>query len=150
MIVANVEVAALPSWNPNRFLTVAETMHGVSVGYDWFYHELKDEQRTAIEDGLYRAGLGEGLACWRLNCSWTPGIPDTGNCSRCWWIRANMNWNLVSNGGMAIAALALADVPRYAVAAEHALYATPCYQPATFVLHFLRVRLFCVQELTPT
>ena len=44
------------------------------------------------------------------------------------WIRANMNWNLVSNGGMAIAALALADVPRYAAAAEHALYATPCYQ----------------------
>ena len=115
--------AALASWNPRRFLTVAETMHGVSIGYDWFYHVLTQPQKTLIEDGLYRAGLGVGLACWHDNCSWTPGIPDTGNCSGCWWIRADMNWNLVSNGGIAIAALALGDVPRYAAAARQALYA---------------------------
>ena len=116
--------AALASWDPRRFLTVAETMHGVSIGYDWFYHELTQAQKTLIEDGLFRAGLGVGLACWHDNCSWTPGIPDTGNCSGCWWIRADMNWNLVSNGGIAIAALALGDVPRYAAAARQALYAT--------------------------
>ena len=85
MLHMNAETASLPSWNPQRFLTVAETMHGVSIGYDWFYHELSHSQRTAIEDGLYRAGLEVGLACWRLNCSWTPGIPDAGTCSRCWY-----------------------------------------------------------------
>lgn len=116
-----LRVSALASWDPKRFLTVAETMHGVSIGYDWFYHALTAEQRQQIEDGLYRAGLGVGLQCWRYNCSWTPGIPDTGNCSGCWWIRADMNWNLVSNGGIAIAALALGDVPRYAAAARQAL-----------------------------
>ena len=113
--------AALPSWNPKRFLTVAETMHGVSVGYDWFYPSLSKAQRTRIEDGLYQRGLGVGLACWHANCSWTPGIPDTGACSDCWWIRADMNWNLVANGGIAIAALALGNVPRYAAAAKDAL-----------------------------
>jgi hypothetical protein len=90
-------------------------MHAVSIGYDWFFHELSERcalnlrvecfaefsdsadwnetlsrfvslpsahsQRTRVEDGLFRAGLGVGLACWRDNCSWTPGIPDTGNCS---------------------------------------------------------------------
>jgi hypothetical protein len=30
----------------------------------------------------------------------TPSI-----CAGCWWIRADMNWNLVSNGAIAIAAL---------------------------------------------
>ena len=40
------------------------------------------------------------------------------------WIRADMNWNLVANGGIAIAALALGDVPRYAAAARQALCAT--------------------------
>ena len=32
-----------------------------------------------------------------------------------------MNWNVVSNGGMTVAALALADVPRYASVAKEAL-----------------------------
>ena len=32
-----------------------------------------------------------------------------------------MNWNIVSNGGLAIAALAIADVPRHAAVAEQAL-----------------------------
>ena len=51
-----------------------------------------------------------------------PGIPGEGVCSGCWWIRAHhMNWNVVSNGGMTIAALALADVPRYASVAKEAL-----------------------------
>ena len=116
-----ISTAALADWDPKRFLTVAETMHAVSIGYDWFYHELSEDQRTLIEDGLFRAGLGVGLACWRDNCSWTPGIPDTGNCSGCWWIRADMNWNLVSNGAIAIAALALGDVTRYSAQAKQAL-----------------------------
>jgi hypothetical protein len=28
--------------DPKRFLTVAETMHAVSIGYDWFFHELSE------------------------------------------------------------------------------------------------------------
>ena len=115
-------VARLDNWNPRRFLTVAETMQAVSIGYDWFYGALTAAQRVEIEDGLVRNGLSVGMACYHDNCTWTPGIAGVGNCSGCWWIRARfMNWNVVSNGGMAIAALALADVPRFASLATQAL-----------------------------
>jgi hypothetical protein len=121
-------VTKLDAWSQRtemgdiRFLTIAETMHGVSIGYDWFYDALTKEQRTTIEDGLYRDGLRIGMECYSYNCSWVPGIPGIGNCSSCWWIRAtHMNWNVVGNGGMTIAALALADVPRYANVSQHAL-----------------------------
>lgn len=44
-------------------------------------------------------------------------IPGTGNCTSCWWTKAPMNWNVVSNGALTIGALAIVDVPRYADAA---------------------------------
>ena len=34
-----VAVSQLDSWVPRRYLTVAETMHGVAIGYDWFCKE---------------------------------------------------------------------------------------------------------------
>ena len=59
-------VAALPEWSQRtelgdiRFLTIAETMQGMSIGYDWFYDAMTKEERTQVEDGLYRAGLSAG------------------------------------------------------------------------------------------
>ena len=35
-----LRVASLPSWDPKRFLTVAETMHGVSIGLIGFTMSL--------------------------------------------------------------------------------------------------------------
>ena len=52
------------------------------------------------------------------------------------WIRADMNWNLVSNGALAIAAVALGDVPHYAAAARQALYAAhmlPQHLPSVLI-----------------
>ena len=114
-------VSKEPSWSPRRFLTVAETMHGVAVGYDWFFNELSLADRETIEDALVQQGINVGLACWAQNCSWTPGIANMGPCSSCWWTQAPMNWNIVSNGGLAIAALAIADVTRHAAVAKQAL-----------------------------
>ena len=115
-------VAHLEDWNPKRFLTVAETMQAVSIGYDWFYSELSADQRAEIEDGLYKNGLSAALQCYSYNCTWVPGIASVGKCEHCWWTHAHsMNWNVVCNGGTAIAALALSDVPRYAAAAKNAL-----------------------------
>lgn len=127
--VAELMVAAkMEAWSQRtelgdiRFLTLAEMMQGVAIGYDWFYHELTDAQRTTIEDGLFRNGLSHSMRCYAYNCTWVPGIPSSGNCSSCWWIRAvHMNWNVVCNGGTTFAALALADVPRYADVAKHAI-----------------------------
>lgn len=129
-----VAVAALDNWNPRRFLTVAETMHSLAIGYDWFFHVLSTAQRTAIEDGIYRNGLAVGMDCYAANCTWVPGIAGIGKCSTCWWIRATkMNWNVVGNGGMAIAALALGDVPRYANIAKSTLQFSAQGIPAALV-----------------
>ena len=115
-------VGNVTSWNPTRFLTVAETMHGVAIGYDWFYDALPASTRAAVEDALVSRGLSVGVGCWRQNCTWIPGIPSAGNCTSCWWTQAPMNWNIVSNGALALAALVLADVPRHAAAAAEALH----------------------------
>ena len=45
-------VSGAASWDPARFLTVAETMHGVAIGYDWFFDELSSHSRIVIEDAL--------------------------------------------------------------------------------------------------
>ena len=110
----DVGCGAARQLEPTAFLTVVETMQAVSIGYDWFYAALTTAQRGEIEDGLVHNGLSVGMACYHDNCTWTPGIASVENCSGCWWIRAHfMNWNVVSNGGMVIVALALANVPRF-------------------------------------
>jgi hypothetical protein len=115
-------VSQLKSWNPKRFLTVAETMHAVAIGYDLFYHELTSAQRAAIEQALFTLGIQEGISCHEKQCEWNPlGPQPRAECQECWWTKAPMNWNLVSNGGLAIAALALMDVPAYANASAQAL-----------------------------
>jgi hypothetical protein len=127
-------VAKLDNWNPKRFLTVAETMHSLSIGYDWFYHDLNASERTVIEDGIYRNGLAIGMGCYADNCTWVPGIAGVGKCATCWWIRATkMNWNVVGNGAMAIAALALGDMSRYAQVAKSALAFSAQGIPAALV-----------------
>lgn len=71
-----VAVTQLEAWSQKtemgdvRFLTIAETMHGVAIGYDWFYHDLSATQRATIEDGLFRCGLGAALTCYSYNCTW--------------------------------------------------------------------------------
>lgn len=82
-----VAVAQLDSWNPKRFLTISETMHGVAIGYDWFYNEMSPHERSIIEDGLVRNGLAVGNECWEANCTWVPGIAGVGKCTNCWWTR---------------------------------------------------------------
>ena len=42
---------AMPAKKSKRFLTVAETMHAVAIGYDWFYDALSLEQQKAVQAG---------------------------------------------------------------------------------------------------
>ena len=65
-----VAVAQLTNWNPKRFLTVAETMHSLAIGYDWFYESLTPAQRTTIEDGIFQNGVAVGMGCYADNCTW--------------------------------------------------------------------------------
>lgn len=47
-------VAAFSDWNPTHFLDVAEMTMGVSIGYDWLYHELPETSRAAIKQAILK------------------------------------------------------------------------------------------------
>ncbi len=93
-------VCSFPDWNPSHFLDTAEMSHAVGVGYDWLYGRLSEKDRQTIRAALIRLGIEPGLKVYR-----------TGG----WWSKSYHNWNQVCNGGMIVAALALADSdPQYA------------------------------------
>jgi len=83
---------AQPDWNPVHFLDTAEMSHAVALGLDWFGGAMTPEQRQAVVAALLEKGVGPALAEHR-------------NATR--WTTATHNWNLVCNGGLGVAALAL-------------------------------------------
>ena len=54
-------VSALPNWYPEHFLTVAEMLTGLSIGYDWLYNELSADDRQTIKNAIVKNGLRPGL-----------------------------------------------------------------------------------------
>ena len=83
-------VAAFTDWNPSHFLDVAEMATGVALGYDWLHASLSPEDRAVLRGALVDKAL-------RLveNGHHTLSLPN--------------NWAQVCGGGMALAALAVAE-----------------------------------------
>ncbi|MFG0249462.1 MAG: heparinase II/III family protein [Phycisphaeraceae bacterium JB051] len=75
-------------WHPSHFLDTSEMALAVSLGYDWLYDELTEEQRQTIRDGIIRLGLEAALT-------------NTGGLT---W---ENNWNQVRHGSLSAAALAV-------------------------------------------
>jgi hypothetical protein len=91
-----LNVSAFADWNPAHFLDVAEMGHGMAVGYDWFYSQLSASERTTVRKAILEKALTPGLEAYAKPSGWHRG--DNLN-----------NWNQVCNGGLMIAALAIAD-----------------------------------------
>lgn len=115
-------VAAFSDWNPSHFLDVAEMAAGVGIGYDWLHEALSEEQRTRYRVALLTKALSIGFR--------TEGQKNY------WWIDGTNNWNQVCNGGLSMAALAIAgegggDVPERIVrqAIDNIGYAMEQYEP---------------------
>lgn len=90
-----LEVCKLKDWNPDEeFLATSEMTTAVAIGYDWLYSVMSSEQRTQILDALIDKGLQAGLNAYGGKMGWT---------------KVNHNQNLVSNGAMIVAALAVMD-----------------------------------------
>lgn len=83
---------AQADWNPVHFLDTAEMSHAVALGLDWFGDKMTPEQRRAVVAALLEKGVRPAMAEHRGAARWTS---------------ATHNWNLVCNGGMGVAALAL-------------------------------------------
>jgi hypothetical protein len=93
-----VAMCELEDWNPGHFLDPSEASMGMAVGYDWLYDAMDQPTRDKVRQGIVDKGLKEGLKAY------TYDPPDAG-----WWTRRTHNWNTVCNGGMVVAALAVAE-----------------------------------------
>ncbi|MEM7680706.1 MAG: heparinase II/III family protein [Planctomycetota bacterium] len=92
--------AGFPDWNADKhFLDAAEMAHAFAIGIDWLSDWLPDERRRFLVDAVSRNALEPAAKAY--------GSPGRG---RGWWVtRYDSNWNAVCNGGVILAALAVAD-----------------------------------------
>jgi hypothetical protein len=86
-------MAALPDWLPRHFLGTAEGALGLATGLDWLHESLTTEERALFVAALVRHALRPSLR-----------VPDEKT-----WVSGDNNWTAVCHGGMAIAALAIAE-----------------------------------------
>jgi hypothetical protein len=86
--------ASFPDWNPSHFLDTAEMTHALAVGYDWLYPYLSPDDRATIRKAIVEKGLRPGREAFQR---------------KAWWTEANHDWNQVTNGGLTLGALAIAD-----------------------------------------
>ncbi|MBN8215432.1 MAG: discoidin domain-containing protein [Spirochaetes bacterium] len=98
-------VCAFPDWNPRHFLDTAEMALAVAIGYDWCYDGLSAADRTLAAESIVRLGLDPGIKALEEG--------------KAFWARANNNWNVICNGGLSVAALAVA--PSHPAAAARIL-----------------------------
>lgn len=86
--------AAFRDWNPARFPDTAELSAAFAIGYDWFYPSLAEEDRAWILDALVQKGVNPGLL---------------GYANQAAWATSHLSWNQICNGGLTLAALAIAE-----------------------------------------
>jgi hypothetical protein len=92
-IAEMVQVANYPDWNSaNDFLTTAETIQAMAIGFDWLNPLLTSAQSTAIVNAIVKNGLQPGLSALQQDAYSTP----------------NSNWTAVVNAGILNGALAVA------------------------------------------
>jgi oligo-alginate lyase len=84
----------LNDWGLNHFLDIGEAGLAAGIGYDWLYNELSIDERKQIETAIV-----SNVILPSLNTQ-----PGKGS-----WVNGNFNWNQVCHGGVAVAALAIAD-----------------------------------------
>ena len=86
--------ANFTDWNAEvHFLDTAEMCLALSIGYDWMYDLLTQEQRKLISTAIIEKAL-------------KPSFTVKKN----WWIRCRQNWNQVCHAGLTAGALAVADL----------------------------------------
>jgi hypothetical protein len=89
-------VCAFRDWAGDKFLVTAETAFGAAIGYDWLYHSLTDNERRQVAHAIVEKALQAGLDEFDA-----PRPPC--------WATAAINWYLVCNGALMIAALSVAE-----------------------------------------
>jgi hypothetical protein len=86
--------ASFRDWNPARFPDTAEMAAAFAIGYDWLYPALSPEDRTWIREAILQKAINPGLQGYAAQANWAV---------------SHLSWNLVCNGGLTMAALAIAE-----------------------------------------
>ncbi len=89
-----------PDWKGDEFLVTAETTFGAAIGYDWLHNALSVDERRRIAGAILEKGVKPGFK------EFTEDPPPH-------WTRTASNWNLVCNGALMIAAMAIAEADRF-------------------------------------
>lgn len=98
-----LQVCNFNDWHPKHFLDTAEMALAVSIGYDWLFTALTQQQKDLLAQKVYDYAL-------------EPGDPNKPSLLLSnWWTWSKINWNHVCYGALGIASMAFADrYPEYA------------------------------------
>ncbi len=105
---AKSEMAAavkMEDWNPAHFLDTAEILMGISLGYDWLYHELTPAERTAIRTAIVEKGLKPAQKIYQVEFNPARSYGGT----NLFWANGKSNWTSVCHAGQLAGALAIAE-----------------------------------------
>ncbi|MDP9405500.1 MAG: heparinase II/III-family protein, partial [Actinomycetota bacterium] len=92
--------ARYPDWNPSHYLDTAEMTAATATGYSWVFEGLARDARRTVRRAIVGKGLRTSL------CQYARGLGP---------VHSTSNWGIVTNAGLAIGALAVADThPRLA------------------------------------
>jgi len=86
--------ASFKDWNPARFPDTAEMAAAFAIAYDWLYPHLSPEDLAWIRDAIVQKAINPALL---------------GYTSQANWVTSHLSWNPICNGGLTLAALAIAD-----------------------------------------
>lgn len=91
-------ICAFPDWAGDEFLVTAEFAFGAALGCDWLHAALDDDERALVAAAILDKAIQPGLDQFAA----VPPPPQH-------WMTAPTNWNLVCNGALMIAAMAVAE-----------------------------------------
>ncbi len=87
-------VCGYDDWCTGHFLATAEMAFAVSIGYDWFYDYLTQEQRDYLADKTFEYAIEPALSK---------------NYLKNWFTWSKNNWNSICYGGIGIACMTFAE-----------------------------------------
>ena len=96
-----------PDLNAKHIIDTGVWLRGISIAYDWCYHEMNDTQRQKVEEFIYREGIEP---VWRAYYSMNPAGAGGGFQQANWFVRWKSNYTPFVQGGFVPACLAVADV----------------------------------------
>ncbi|MDF2506433.1 MAG: hypothetical protein K0Q52_292 [Microbacterium sp.] len=93
----NLDAASkFPDWNPKNFLHTAEIANAFAISYDWGYSYWTDARRATLRNAMLTKAIRPAIPLYES--------PESDPNS---WVTATHNRNVVGNGGVGLASLAI-------------------------------------------